>query len=44
MCDHALFWEEKGNTPKDSWRNGFMLKDYALCVICMRQEQNKGMS
>jgi hypothetical protein len=36
--------EEKGNTPKYFWRNGFMLKGYAQCVICMKQQQNEGMS
>jgi hypothetical protein len=36
--------EEKGNTPKDFWRNGFVLKGYAQCVICMKQQQNEGMS
>jgi len=35
--------EEKGNTPKDSWRNGFMLKGYVQCVICMEQQKNEGM-
>jgi hypothetical protein len=31
--------EGKGNTPKDSWRNGFIIKGYAQCVICMKQQQ-----
>jgi hypothetical protein len=41
-CEHVrscIALEEKGNTPKDSWRNGFMLKGYAQCVICMKQQQ-----
>jgi len=35
--------EEKGNTPKDFWHNGFMLKGCVQCVICMKQQKNKGM-
>jgi hypothetical protein len=31
--------EEKENTPKDFWHNGFMFKGYAQCVICMKQQQ-----
>ena len=38
MCDHAQL-EEKGNTPKDSWCDGFMLNGYAQRVICMKQQQ-----
>jgi hypothetical protein len=36
--------EERGNTPKDSWRNGFMFKGYVQCVIYIKQQQNKDMS
>ena len=36
---HVLFWEEKGNTPQDFRRDGFMLKGYAQCVICMKQQK-----
>ena len=39
MYDHALFWEEKGNAPQDFGRDCFMLKGYAQCVICMKQQQ-----
>jgi hypothetical protein len=39
----CIVLEEKGNTPKDNWCNGFMFKGYAQCVICMKQQQNKGM-
>ena len=42
MYDHALLWEEKGTAPQDFGRDGFMLKGYAQCVICMKQ-QNEGM-
>jgi len=41
-CEHGwscIVLEEKGNTPKDSWRNGFIIKGYAQCVICMKQQQ-----
>jgi hypothetical protein len=41
-CEHVrscIALEEKGNTPKDSWRNGFMLKGYVQYVICMKQQQ-----
>jgi hypothetical protein len=47
LCEHVrscVVLQEKGNTPKDSWRNAFMLKGYAQCVICMKQQQNEGMS
>jgi len=42
LCEHVQSYvvlEEKGNTPKDSWRIGFMFKGYAQCVICMKQQQ-----
>jgi hypothetical protein len=47
LCEHVrscIVLEEKENTPKDFWRNGFMVKGYAQCVICMRQKQNEGIS
>jgi len=34
----------KRKHTKDFWHNGFMLKGYAQCVICMKQQQNEGMS
>jgi hypothetical protein len=43
-CEHVrscIVLKEKGNIPKDSWRNGFMLKGYAQCVICMKQQKWK---
>jgi hypothetical protein len=42
LCEHVrscIVLEEKGNTPKDFWRNGFMPKGYAQCVICMKLQQ-----
>ena len=41
MYDHALFWEEKGNAPQDFGRDGFILKGYVRCVICMKQQKWK---
>ena len=41
-CEHVrscIVLEKKGNTPKDSWCDGFMLNGYAQCVICMKQQQ-----
>ena len=38
---HVLFWEEQGNAPQDFGRDDFMLKGYAQCVICMKQQQKK---
>ena len=36
---HVLFWEEQGNAPQDFGRDDFMLKGYAQCVICMKQQK-----
>jgi hypothetical protein len=35
----CMVLEERGNTPKDSWRNGFMFKGYVQRVICMKQQK-----
>jgi hypothetical protein len=35
----CIVLEEKENTTNDSWRNGFVSKGYAQCVICMKQQQ-----
>ena len=35
----CIVLEERGNIPKYSWCNGFMLKGYVQCVICMKQQQ-----
>jgi len=35
-CEHVrscIVFEEKGNTPKDFWRNGFMFKGHAHYII-----------
>jgi hypothetical protein len=44
MCEHVrscVVLGEKGNTPKDSWRNGFMLKGYAQCVFAWDSNKMK---
>jgi hypothetical protein len=33
------FWKKKGNTPKDSWRNGFV--STKVCSICYLHEHKK---
>jgi hypothetical protein len=35
----CIVLEEKGNTPKDSWCSGFMSKDCAHSVICLKHQQ-----